>query len=229
MPRRWVPLLVLGLIGAAILAAIVSISVGEKGPAPPVEGSEAAQRLYGGIEQQGDSLGSPDAPVTISIFNDLQCTDCADYHLGTVPELVERLVRPGEARLEFRHFSIGPRQTTAAALAATAAGEQGAEWQYAHLVFLNVDDVRVGGVTPRFLRRVAAAVPGPQFDEERWSDDLESPQVEARVQSDAELATELRLPAMPAVVVDGPGGTRELDEAPSLARIEAAVEEVGEG
>jgi multisubunit Na+/H+ antiporter MnhC subunit len=54
MPRRWVPLLALGLIGAAILAAIVSISVGEKGPAPPVEGAQAVQRLYGGLEQDGD-------------------------------------------------------------------------------------------------------------------------------------------------------------------------------
>src|SRR5918992_1662540 len=105
--RRWVPLLVLGLIGAAILAAIVSISIGEEGSAPPVEGAQAAQRLFGGIEQEGDSLGDPDAPATVSIFNDLQCTDCADYHLETVPELVEDLVRSGKARLEFRNRSLG--------------------------------------------------------------------------------------------------------------------------
>jgi len=226
MTSRLVPLLVLGLVGAAILAAIVSISVGEKGPAPPVEGAQTVQRLYGGIEQEGDSLGSPDAPVTISIFNDVQCPKCGEYQLEIVPELIEKLVRPGEARLELRHFSIGPRQTTAGAFAATAAGEQGVQWQFAHLLFMNVAEAEVSGVDDEFLDRVAAAVPGPEFDEDAWKDDLDSPQVEARVTSDAELAAELRLPAMPAVVVDGPGGTRELIEAPSLVEIEAAVEEV---
>ena len=225
---RLVPLLALGLVGAAILAAIVSISVGEEGPAPPVEGSQTVQRLYGGIEQEGNSLGSPDAPVTISIFNDVQCTECADYHLETVPGLVEDLVRRGDARLEFRNRPVGQTPTTLAALAATAAGEQGVEWQYAHLIFLNLDQVETSGVTDEFLERVAASVPGPEFDIERWQRDRDDPETEARVQSDDELGAELRV-AAPAVVVDGPGGTRQLEDARSLAEIERAVVEVREG
>lgn len=228
MPRRWVPLLVLGLIGAAILAAIVSISVGQKSSARPVEGSDAVQRLYGGIEQQGSSLGSPDAPVTISIFNDLQCTDCAEYQLETVPRLVEDLVREGDARLELRNRPVGQSPTTLAAVAAAAAGEQGMEWQFAHLVFLNLDQVRTSGVNDEFLERVAGSVPEPEFDVERWQRDREDPKIEARVESDDELGAELEI-AAPSVVVDGLGGTEQLEDAPSLARIEAAVEEVGEG
>jgi protein-disulfide isomerase len=223
MPRRWVPLLVLGLIGAAILAAIVSISVGEKGPARPVEGADAVQRLYGGIEQQGDSLGSPDAPATISIFNDLQCTDCAEYQLETVPRLVENLVREGDARLELRNRPVGQTPTTLAAVAAAAAGEQGMEWQFAHLVLLNLDQVRTSGVDDEFLERVAGSVPGPEFDVERWQRDREDPEIEARVESDDELGAELGV-AAPSVVVDGPGGTEQLEDAPSPAEIEQAVE-----
>jgi protein-disulfide isomerase len=225
MPRRWVPLLALGLIAAAILAAIVSISVGEEGPDPPVEGSQTVQRVYGGIEQEGNSLGSPDAPVTISLFNDLQCTDCAAYQLETVPALVDDLVRGGEARLELRHRPVGQTPTTLAAVAATAAGEQGVEWQFAHLTLLNLDQVRTSGVDDDFLERVAGSVPGPEFDAERWRQDLEDPETEARVESDDELGAELRL-AAPSVVVDGAGGTRELADAPSVAEIERAVEEV---
>jgi protein-disulfide isomerase len=225
MPRRWVPLLVLGLIGAAILAAIVSISVGEKGPERPVEGADAVQRLYGGIEQQGDSLGSPDAPVTISIFNDLQCTDCAEYQLETVPRLVENLVREGDARLELRNRPVGQTPTTLAAVAAAAAGEQGMEWQFAHLVLLNLDQVRTSGVDDEFLERVAGSVPGPEFDVERWQRDREDPEIEARVESDDELGAELGV-AAPSVVVDGPGGTEQLEDASSPAEIEQAVEAV---
>jgi protein-disulfide isomerase len=225
MPRRWVPLLALGLIAAAILAAIVSISVGEEGPEPPVEGSHTVQRVYGGIEQEGNSLGSPDAPVTISLFNDLQCTDCAAYQLETVPALVDDLVRGGEARLELRHRPVGQTPTTLAAVAATAAGEQGVEWQFTDLILLNLDQVRTSGVDDDFLERVAGSVPGPEFDAERWRQDLEDPETEARVESDDELGAELRL-AAPSVVVDGPGGTRELADAPPVTEIERAVEEV---
>src|SRR5919106_50544 len=226
--RRWVPILALGVVGAAVLAAIISISIGEEGPDAPVEGTQSAQRLFGGIEQEGDSLGSPDAPVTISIFNDLQCTDCAEYHLATVPPLVERLVRPGDARLEFRNRPVGQTPATLAAVAATAAGEQGFEWQYAHLVFLNLDRVRTSGIDEGFLERVADTIPAPEFDVARWRRDLETPEVEARVRSDDELGAELGV-ASPAVVVDGPGGTRQLEEAPALEEIEAAVQEVGSG
>lgn len=222
---RWVPRVALAVVGAAILAAIVSISVGEEGPDAPVEGSQAAQRLFGGIEQDGDTLGSPDAPVTISIFNDLQCTDCADYQLEVVPPLVEDLVREGESRLEFRHRPVGQTPTTLAAVAATAAGEQGAQWQYAHLVVLNLDQAETSGVEDEFLERVAGSVPGPEFDVERWQRDRSEPEAVARVEADDELGAELGL-AAPSVVVDGPGGTRELAEEPPLGEIEAAVEEV---
>lgn len=222
---RWVPRVALAVIGAAIVAAIVSISIGEEGPEAPAEGSDAVQRLYGGIEQEGSSLGSPDAPVTISLFNDVQCPECGEYQLEIVPNLVEDLVRPGDARLDLRHFSIGPRQITAGALATAAAAEQGAGWQFAHLMFLNLDQVGTS-VDDEFLERVAAAVPGPEFDEDRWARDRDSEQVQAEVEADAELAAELRLPAMPAVIVDGPRGTRELTEEPPLDEIQAAVDEV---
>ena len=213
----------LAVVGAAILAAIVSISVGEEGPQAPVEGSQAAQRLYGGIEQDGNSLGQPDATVTISIFNDLQCTDCAEYQLEVVPELVEELVRDGAVRLELRHRPVGQTPTTLAAVAAAAAGEQGVEWQYAHLVLLNIDEATTAD--DEFVERVAGSVPGPEFEVERWQQDRSDPETEARVEADDELGAELGL-AAPAVVVDGPGGTRQLEDQPPLEEIEAAVEEV---
>jgi protein-disulfide isomerase len=227
MRRRLVPLAGLAIGAVAVLTAIVFIAVGERGPAPPVEGADAAQRLFGGIEQESNALGDPDAPITVSIFNDLQCTDCADYHLETIPGLVEDLVRSGKARLDFRNRSLGQKETTLAALGATAAGEQDNEWQYAHLVFLNQDQVRTEGVSDEFLERVAEAVPSPEFDVGQWEGDVDSPEVAARVEADAQLALDLRLTAAPAAVVEGPGGTRELEDFPSIAEIGAAVGEVG--
>ena len=169
-PRsRLIPIVGLGLAAGALLAGLVSLAVGEGGPTGiDVEGGNEAQRLFGGLPQEGAALGDPDAPVTLSIFNDLQCIECAEYQLAVVPPLVEDLVRPGEAKLELRHFPVGPKQTEVAGFAATAAGEQGSQWQYAHIFFANVDRVERAGVTDEVLDAVAAAVPADQFEIERW-------------------------------------------------------------
>ena len=172
----------------------------------PAEGSGRCSACTAASSRRG-SLRPRHAPVTISVFTDVQCPECGEYQLEIVPRLVEDLVRPGDARLDLRHFSIGPRQITAGALATAAAAEQGAGWQFAHLMFRGLDQLGTS-VDDEFLEeRVAAAVPGPEFDEDRWARDRDSAQVQAEVEADAELAADLRLPAMPAVIVDGPRGT----------------------
>jgi protein-disulfide isomerase len=227
--RRWVPIAGLSLAAAALLTGIVFIAVGEEGPLAPVEGADTVQRLFGGIDQDGDSLGDSGAPVTVTIFNDLQCTDCADYHLETVPPLVEALVRRGDARLEFRNRAIGQKVVTEAALAATAAGLQDYEWHYVYLVFLNQEQVEVTGTSDEFsgefLERVAEAIPAPEFDVAQWEEDRVTPEVEAQVESDDQTAVDLGI-ASPTVVVEGPAGTVTLEDSPTVAQIEAAVAEV---
>jgi len=97
--RLWViALLALSLAGLGY--AIVTISTQEAGdPVVHLDGVSDAQRLFGGVPQEGDRLGSSNAPVTIQVFNDLQCGDCRDDFLSTIPELAERYARSGEAKL----------------------------------------------------------------------------------------------------------------------------------
>jgi protein-disulfide isomerase len=225
---RLVPLIGLTLAGAGVLTAIVFIAVGEKGPAAPVEGADNVQRLFGGIEQDGDALGEADAPVTVSIFNDLQCTDCADYHLEVVPPLVEGPVRAGEVRLEFRHRAVGLHVTTEAALAAASAGLQDYGWEFIHLTYLNQEQVEVSGTSDRFsgefLERVAEAIPSPEFDVAQWEADRDSPEAAAQVESDDQTAIDLGV-ASPAVVVAGPSGEITLERSPNGEEIEDAIDE----
>lgn len=217
-------ILALGGAGLAIAIAIVFISVGEGGRRIEITGANETQRLLGGILQDGNELGAPDAPVTITYFTDLQCEACADYHFANVPALVEDLVRDGDAKLELRHFSTSENETSVAAYAATAAGLQERQWQYAHLFFRNLGQAVDGRITEDLLRGVAGAA--LELDESDWEAALDSEEVRSRVEADGALATELLLPAEPAVIVEGPGGSRELTRSPSLEAIEAAVEEV---
>ncbi len=220
-------ILALAIPAFAIAVAIVFISIGEGG-APPVEitGTADTQLLLGGIAQEGDELGDPSAPVTITYFTDLQSERFAEYHFATIPPLVEGLIRDGEAKLAIRHFPTGENETQTAAFAATAAGEQERQWQFANLFFLNLD--RIPGDPPRltadYLLQLAGAVSVVEnFDESQWEDAIDSEEVQSIVESDAQEAIELLLPAEPAMIVEGPGGTVELDPSPTVEEIEAAV------
>lgn len=208
-----------------VIAAIYSISVGSGGPqAQRIGGVNDVQRIFGGIAQDGAYLGPQDGETTITVFNDLQCGPCAEWEIDTVDPLVEEYARTDEARLEFRHFSLAPNDTTLAAIAAEAAGVQERQWQYLDTFVRNIDETRTRAIDEEYLREVAEAV--PELEPEQWAEDFNSPEAEELVREDAMLAAELKLPAEPAVVVSGPGGQRQLIETPTLEQIEAAVAQV---
>jgi len=222
----WVPRVGLGLLAAVVLGAIVSLSVGEGGPkGPTITGSGDVQELLGGVRQDGRRLGNPDAPVSVSVFNDLQCTPCADYEIQIIDPLVAKYARGDSVQFEFRHLSFGGAETTLAAEAAIAAGEQSREWQYIDLFFRNQESVRSSRVTDSFLTDIANAL--PELEVSQWQDDRDAPAVAADAQADATLADSLHLPFdAPSVVVAGPGGQRQLSESPQVAEIETAITDV---
>jgi protein-disulfide isomerase len=227
MTSPWLPRLLLGVGAVGLLAAVVSLSVGEGGPEKiAISGGEQTQQLIAGIPQDGAYLGPSDAAVTLTVFNDLQCSGCDDYELETVNALIEEYARDREARLEFRHISLTEAETTTAAYAATAAGEQDREWQYVDLFFRNQDEAPGGTVSDEFLEDVGNAI--PNFDRDAWNQARESPEVADQVEADVMLAADYRLRAEgPSVVVSGPDGTEVLQDSPSKEEVEAAVSAVG--
>jgi protein-disulfide isomerase len=227
-PRSRAPAAIgLGLAAFFVLAAVSVIAISKPGQRRIViRGSDTVQRIYGGIPQDGNRLGPSDASVTVTLFNDLQCTSCSAYYLKTTPQLVENLVREGNAKLIYRHFAMGERARELASFGAVAAGEQGREWQYVDLFFRNQGQAARTSVTEDFLLRVAEAVPGmevPQWEQDR----ADNARIEQTLSADDRQSIDLRLPAEPAVLVDGPGGTRKLIQSPTVDQISEAVREVG--
>jgi protein-disulfide isomerase len=232
IPRRgrlWV-VLALGLALLVLGYALVEISTKEAGREfVDVDGIATAQRTFAGVPQEGDRVGSADAPVSVQIFNDLQCGTCAAAFLGTVPPLVERYARPGDAKLLMRHYSFARNELQLGFFAAEAAAEQNYGWQYAYLFFRNQDEAERFGVSDELLESIAASI--GELDVGEWREYLEREggedgEITARLEGYEELGTGLGIRAEPAAIVSGPRGTRTLQEAPSLAAIEAAIEAV---
>jgi protein-disulfide isomerase len=49
-------------------------------------------------------IGDENAPITIIEYASLSCSHCADFHINTLPELINEFVDTGIARIVFRDF-----------------------------------------------------------------------------------------------------------------------------
>ncbi|MDQ3572665.1 MAG: DsbA family protein [Actinomycetota bacterium] len=229
----WVPRTIIAVVALGVGIAIYSIAVGEGGPqAVEVKGRVEVQKLIAGIRQEGERLGPPDAAVEIDLFTDVRAVPAAEFQREVIDPVIVEYVREGRAQINLRHFSFGRTAVTEPALGAHVAGEQGHQWQYAELVLRNLSSAGPAGTDEEFLERIASVTPGLEKDE--WDDafaeelgaQLEDPGYESPVDQDGRLAFDLKLPAEPAVIVTGPGGSETLPPTPALAEIRAAIERV---
>lgn len=232
MPRRgrlWV-IAILALALGALGYAIVNISTQKAGRAVVhVAGISEAQEIFGGVPQEGDRLGSEDAPVTIQIFNDLQCSSCREDFLSTIPALTENYARPGEVKLLYRHYSNGENPTELGFYGAEAAAEQGYGWQYAYLFFVNQKEAERFGIDQDFLDSIAGGVEelnAPEWEAALEEDGQSDSPIAKRLQGYEELGSDLGIRTGQAAIVSGPTGTKTLQDGPKLGEIERAIEEV---
>jgi protein-disulfide isomerase len=222
--------LVLGLALTALGYAIVDIATKEAGrDVVRVDGIASAQRIFGGIAQEGDRLGSADAPVSIQVFADLQCGNCRDEFLATIPPLTEEHVRPGDAKLLMRHYSIAANPLELGFFGAEAAAEQGYGWQYTYLFFVNQAEADRFGIGDRLMSSLASSI--GELDLVEWEEAMgargsSGGAIAERLASYEELGRGLGIRAGQAMIVSGPGGTRTLQDNPRLSRVERAIEAV---
>ena len=53
------------------------------------------------------SIGSPDAPITMTEYSSLTCSHCAAFHIDTLPRIKEKYIDTGKVRMVFWDFPIG--------------------------------------------------------------------------------------------------------------------------
>jgi protein-disulfide isomerase len=213
---------VVGLLGFAIVS--ISIGTGTEGQIK-ITGAEETQSLLGGIQEDGARIGPGDAPVTVQVFNDLQCDPCSDWNRDVIVPLLRGPVRAGQIQMIFHHFPISPASGFfLGSYAAVAAAKQDYEWQFIELFFANQEEAKRHGATQDFLNDVARGI--LNLNVEQWQNDMNDSDITQTLKDDETLAADRHLPAEPAVVVGGPNGTRQLIESPSLADVQEAIAQV---
>ena len=224
--KRRVQLISLAAFGAAILvAALIAISQSGGGSSDDSSGAGGTTDVSG-IPQDNTVLGDAKAPVTIVEFGDLQCPICRAFSKQVAPGLIDKFVRPGEAKYDFKLWNIiGPQSPTAAA-AAYAAGEQDRYWQFIDTFYDQQQAENSGYIDDAFLEGIAkdAGVP----DLEKWKADSAVSKWQATFdQTDAQ-ASAMNFTGTPSVYVEGPNGRKVFggNTVPSASEIESAIQSV---
>jgi protein-disulfide isomerase len=218
--------------GAAFLAIVVVVALivvnsssDSGGDAANIEGAAEVSRALDGIPQNGMVLGDSAAPVEVAEFADLQCPFCKAFAEEILPTIIENQVKNGEAKIDFRNFTIIGEQSLPAGAAALAAGEQARGWNFVELFYKNQGAEDSGYADDAFLEAVAKAA-GVK-DLAKWNEDRAK--LTSKVEDTTAEAQRLGFGGTPSFALKGPGskGLEPIDTPQSAGGLEEAIEEAG--
>jgi protein-disulfide isomerase len=216
-------------LALAVVAVLIVVSQSQTsgGNGNDVRHASEVDRELAGISQNGLVLGRPSAKTILLEFGDLQCTACKAYSEEVLPQVIGNQVRSGQARLEFRNYTIIGSESKPAGAAAIAAGEQGRGWNFIETFYRNQGSEDSGYVTDKFLTAIAKAAGVP--DIARWNRDRKNKRALAEVAASTSQAKELGFTGTPSFAVEGPGtsGLETLGSPSSTSELEAAIADAG--
>ncbi|HWY90735.1 MAG TPA: thioredoxin domain-containing protein [Solirubrobacteraceae bacterium] len=214
--KRRARLTQLGIVVAAVVAVVVVILIatggggGTKKVAPhSTEASKttaAVNTLIGGIPQNGNTLGNPNAPVTLQYFGDLECPICKEFTLGALPAIIQKWVRTGKVKIEYRSLETATREQEVfktQQVAALAAGKQQKMWNYLETFYREQGEESSGYVTESYLQGLAQQVPGLNLT--TWTNDRADPALVTQVATDAQAANNAGFTGTPSFLIGKTG------------------------
>jgi protein-disulfide isomerase len=227
--------IVAGIVVAIIVAILLATSGGSKTGIPKnskevnTTVAEVTSQLQG-IAQSGNTIGNPNAPVTLQYFGDLQCPVCKAFTLGALPSVIQSWVRSGKLKIQYHAMQTATREPAtfnAQQIAALAAGKQNKAWHYLELFYHEQGQEGTGYVTESYLQSLARQVPGLNLA--AWTAARNDPALTASITSDAQAVNSNGFTGTPSFLLGKTGGTLQKFEPSSLTEAgpyNAAIEKL---
>jgi cyclophilin family peptidyl-prolyl cis-trans isomerase/protein-disulfide isomerase len=156
--------------------------------------------LFPPVSEDDHVRGTPDAAVTLIVYNDFQCSDC--NYLPLSQKLLER--HPDDLRIVYRPYPYSAYfdKAVLAARAAEAAGEQGGFWELHDLLFAK--QAEWTALSPDAFRAwVVRHTAELGLDQARFESDLDSETVRERIEAAVQQGAELGIPFLPFILWNG--------------------------
>jgi protein-disulfide isomerase len=156
-------------------------------------------------QPEGASLGDPNAPVKIDVYEDFQCPACRTYSAEIEPEVIENYVSTGQVYYTFRHFpfiddNAPGDESDQAANASMCAAEQGRFWDYHDILFANWDGENQGAFANRRLVTFAESL---GLDLAAFNECFESNRYKDEIDADLAAGRRAGVQGTPSVLVNG--------------------------
>lgn len=201
--------------------------------------------MLNGIPQHGNTLGNPNAKVTVTEYGDLECSVCDAFALsssqktsngspgtGIENQLIQNDVRSGKVKLVYRSLETAsgsnpdPHAFLNQQTAALAAGLQNKEWDYVELFYAQQQPEGTAYVTPSYLSGLAQQISGLNYS--TWASHLHDPALQSQVKNDVQTATAKGFSATPTLTIVGPKGeATPIQSLPnSYAQVESEINQV---
>lgn len=233
--RRWHPPRAMAVIPvlaiAVILATVGALGFGgNSGAVDKKEIQKSVSKLLAGIPQEGATLGSPDAPITVWVLADLECPTVRLFVESYLPSILDTWVRTGDVKLIYRSLetdTYNEKTFYRQEIAALAAGRQDKMWNFALTFVQQQGEKFTEYATNEFLTDIASQVPG--LARAQWNQDREDGLLSRRVALDLHSANKMEMSSTPSFLVgvsDG-GGNGRLDQVGSTSLRREVEESLG--
>ncbi|MGB8251919.1 MAG: thioredoxin domain-containing protein, partial [Anaerolineaceae bacterium] len=136
-----------------------------------------------------------DAPVTIIMFSDYQCSFCQKWYLEVMQPLMQNY--EGKIRFVYRDFPLSTihASATATAEAANCAGDQGKYWDFFDAVFSGTDTL-----SDETIQQYATAI---NLDIDLFNQCLATHKYQDEVEADFSYAAALGVQSTPTFFING--------------------------
>ncbi len=155
----------------------------------------------------GLSLGDPNAPVVIDIFEDFQCPACQYFSESIEPVIIQYLVETGKARLVYHNYpfidgegAFNGGESDQAANASMCANEQGKFWEMKSVLYANWNGENAGNLSDRRLTAMAEAI---NLDMDAFNTCFKDNKYRDDIQASFDYGQELGVSGTPSAFVNG--------------------------
>ena len=151
---------------------------------------------------KGTSMGNPDAPVKMDVWEDFQCSGCLSYTKNLEPQILQTYVETGKVYYTFHFYPFidgGQGESQDAANAAMCAAEQGRFWDYHKIIFANWIGENAGSFTrPRLI----AFAHNIDLDMTAFDQCFQKNTYSTHIQQDVDKGSKLGVPPTPGIFVN---------------------------
>ena len=103
----------------------------------------------------GLTVGNPDAPVVVEVYEDFQCPVCRNFTETVEPLIIENYVNTGQALYIFRQYPFIGSESFAASNASMCANAQDRFWDYHDILYANQTGENIGAFSNKRLQAFA--------------------------------------------------------------------------